>query len=157
METKEYIQTHEAYKEGEGQYQILYNFLSNEHDRFFDHNELEDIIRISSRADYIRRNTGLMEARLAHCERERAFHEQWIQENKPVYGSSSGWGLLHGLFANLSISGKETQQYLINDRDRKIVATIIQWLGTNIGMCFLSESLARFGYAVVKKESKEKP
>lgn len=37
----------------------------------------------------------------------------------------------------------------INNRDRMIVATVIQWLGSNCGMCFLGEALERFGARIV--------
>jgi hypothetical protein len=39
-------------------------------------------------------------------------------------------------------------------RDRILAATIIQWLGTPCGFCFLEESRARCGYRVVEKKKK---
>jgi len=43
--------------------------------------------------------------------------------------------------------GKPLQ--IITSRDRLIVATVIQWLGSNCGMSFLHEALKRFNATVV--------
>ena len=40
----------------------------------------------------------------------------------------------------------------INERDRMIVATVIQWLGSNVGFSFLHETLKDFGYIIVEKK-----
>jgi hypothetical protein len=40
----------------------------------------------------------------------------------------------------------------ITERDRNIAATLIQWLGSNVGMAFLHESLRRCGYDVAKRD-----
>lgn len=37
------------------------------------------------------------------------------------------------------------------DRDRRIAATLMQWLGSNVGFSFLQEALAKCGYKIVKK------
>ena len=39
----------------------------------------------------------------------------------------------------------------ITDRDRLVSATVVQWLGTNCGLCFLRETLEEAGYKIVKK------
>lgn len=36
-------------------------------------------------------------------------------------------------------------------RDRIVAATVIQWLGSNVGMSFVEMALARVGYKVVRK------
>jgi hypothetical protein len=38
----------------------------------------------------------------------------------------------------------------ITARERFIVATVIQWLGSNVGFCFLREVLKSCGYDIVK-------
>ncbi len=40
----------------------------------------------------------------------------------------------------------------ITKNDRVIVATVIQWLGTNIGFNFLERTLKKCGYKIVKIE-----
>lgn len=94
---------------------------------------------------------------MEHNEAEQAFHDQWKKENIPMYGFNHGHGTLQDLFfeSNPNIlspvsTGKRILD--INSRDRKIVATVIQWLGSNCGMCFLGEALDRFGHKIVKKE-----
>lgn len=42
--------------------------------------------------------------------------------------------------------------FRITQRDWVIVATIIQWLGTNIGWWFLGECLGKCGFVIVRKE-----
>jgi hypothetical protein len=39
-----------------------------------------------------------------------------------------------------------------NARDRVVAATIVQWLGTNVGSSFLYETLRKCGYKLVKDE-----
>lgn len=42
--------------------------------------------------------------------------------------------------------------FILNYRDRVIIATVIQWLGSNIGFAFLMSALAACGYEVRRKE-----
>lgn len=39
----------------------------------------------------------------------------------------------------------------ITDRDRIIAGTIAQWLGSNVGMSFIKQSLKRCGYRIERK------
>ena len=39
-------------------------------------------------------------------------------------------------------------------REAEVAATVIQWLGTNVGFVFLEEVLKEAGYAVQKVENK---
>lgn len=43
----------------------------------------------------------------------------------------------------------------ITERDRVIAATLIQWLGSNVGLAFVTESLRRCGYVIEKKKTAE--
>ncbi len=96
---------------------------------------------------------GINPSRLKHNEREQAFHDQWQQENAPVAGINNGHGILQDLFINRgeSFASRRVVEE-INNRDRMIVATVIQWLGSNCGMCFLNEALARFNSHIVEKK-----
>lgn len=85
---------------------------------------------------------------------ENAFSSHWIKENKPEAGINQGKGILQNLFYShvppqaLMFRGKKLLK--ITFRDRLIVATVIQWLGTNCGLCFLREALKKAGYEIVK-------
>jgi hypothetical protein len=69
--------------------------------------------------------------------REAAFHDQWLHEQ----GSNLLLKLLDG--ANLGD---------LSHREATIAATLIQWLGTNVGFCFLENALKRCGYKSTKIE-----
>lgn len=55
--------------------------------------------------------------------RESAFAEQWRKEQE--------WGLLGHLLS------KDNTEVSYSDRDAEVAATVIQWLGTNVGQGFL--------------------
>lgn len=96
---------------------------------------------------------GLHEKRLnEHNPREVAFAEQWQIEN-----DHSDY-LAHLLRVNCDRKDDGARpdpafgswyRYPIGpptERDRIIAATVIQWLGSNIGMDFIGQSLKRCGY-----------
>lgn len=118
--------------------------------------ELEDVLSIADKVICYKANVGINKKRLEHNEREKAFHDQWQQENAPVSGVNHGHGILQDLFIESDSPFGFTRKAveLINDRDRMIVATVIQWLGSNCGMCFLGEALERFGARIVYAENK---
>ncbi len=65
---------------------------------------------------------------------EKIFAEAWEQENAER-------DRVQGHFYE---NGRQTHR--ITRRDRMIVATIIQWLATNVGFCFLHKTLKKAGY-----------
>lgn len=87
-------------------------------------------------------------------EREKAFAEQWEKENDQ-------WHVLDLLLRadrppNASpMSGFDDRPYHFGEpptqRDATVAATVIQWLGSSVGRCFLEDSLARVGYRIVSK------
>ncbi len=95
--------------------------------------------------------------------REKVFYKKWKKENVRRAWINFGFGILQDLFMiphkNYLIS--PSAKLVINNRDRFIVATVMQWLGTNCGWCFLEESLKQCGYKIIKtdeqkaKENKE--
>lgn len=119
--------------------------------------ELDDIIQAADRVICYKANVGINQKRLEWNEREKAFHDQWLQENAPVAGVNYGHGILQDLFIEsdspFGFSRKVVE--LINDRDRMITATVIQWLGSNCGMCFLGEALQRFNARIVYDKTNE--
>lgn len=78
------------------------------------------------------KNKGLHSHRLQPGQnnpREVAFAEQWDfeQVNNQILNSLVGLG-----------PHKE-----ITDRDKEVAATLMQWLGSNVGMSFIIESMRR--------------
>jgi hypothetical protein len=113
--------------------------------------DLETVMNAADKVACYKANVGISARRLEHNEREKAFYEQWLQENAPVAGVNSGHGILQDLFIDsgdvFGFKRKVIEE--INNRDRMIVATVIQWLGSNCGMCFLGEALEKFGARIV--------
>lgn len=70
---------------------------------------------------------------------EKAFFEAWEPEAK----------LLEGLLRNPN-SGLEIKP---SPKVKVAAATLIQWLGTNIGMAFLERALEKSGFKIVKIEN----
>jgi len=109
--------------------------------------DLDTILNAADKVACYKANVGINAKRLPHNEREMAFYEQWKQENAPVAGVNCGHGILQDLFIEtgdlMEFNRKVIEE--INNRDRMIVATVIQWLGSNCGMCFLEEALQKFG------------
>ncbi len=116
--------------------------------------DLETILYAADKVACYKANVGISAKRLQHNPREQAFHDQWQQENAPVAGVNCGHGILQDLFIEsgdlMGFSKKVIEK--INNRDRMIVATVIQWLGSNVGMCFLNEALSRFNAHIVEKK-----
>ena len=88
---------------------------------------------------------------------ENALSKHWQKENKKRPGINFGYGILQDLFFEtignpLNILARTICHLRINNRDRLIAATVIQWLGTNVGFCWLKEALKNAGYKIVKIE-----
>lgn len=122
---------------------------------FLTENELEMIASAVRRNEAWKQNVGYRENRCENNPREKAFRDRWLKENEPIAYINHGQGILQDLFIEaetpLSMFSKRYVEY-IQPRDRYIVATIIQWLGSNIGWCFLEETLKDCGYKIVRIE-----
>lgn len=137
-------------------YNPLKDYLESEFDLYPDEQEMERIIAISVKMHSHSKNIGIREYRCKDNPREQSFRDQWLKENEPHSGINSGYGILQDLFIETAnpvsaLSGGKILE-VITDRDRMIVATVIQWLGSNCGMGFLHESLKRFGAHIVQKQ-----
>lgn len=88
--------------------------------------------------------------------RELVFYEEWLKDNKPSPGWNYGFGTLQDILMlpEAPLSRPAAPKVKINYRDRYIAATIMQWLGTNIGWQFLVRTLKRCGYELVKINDK---
>ncbi len=108
----------------------------------------------------------------ANCPREVAFAEEWEKENNRdqfttrasllqqlmlLYSEHPRRGFFRDYLCAFGAPYRKVA-FRIRRRDAVIVATIIQWLGSNIGFCFLEMALRRCGYKIVKieKERDEK-
>lgn len=83
--------------------------------------------------------------------REGAFSSAWREINKRVSFLNYGFGTLENLFIHHEKMFVVTA-LKIKSRDRFIAATVIQWLGTNVGFCWLEEVLGELGYKLEKKK-----
>lgn len=86
--------------------------------------------------------------------KEKVFADEWEKENKPVRGYGCGHGVLQDLFMRVHehFYTVRTATHIINKRERMIVATIVQWLGTNVGWAWLESVVDKCGYKLVRKE-----
>ena len=100
------------------------------------------------------KNRGMVYHRIAENKKynynntEEAFIKRWNQKR---VGESKH---LPTLFSFIEKDNKVKRKLKITFRERFIVATIIQWLGSNCGICFLKESLRDAGYEIVKIKEK---
>lgn len=137
-------------------YQRLKDHISYHFERYLSDDELEEVIYHSVRCKTFYKNIGIRPERIKHNERERAFQEQWLKENRPIDGINSGNGILQDLFIDsrdLHVPLSQEKWLLeITDRERMIVATVIQWLGSNVGMGFLEAALDKCGYKIIEKD-----
>lgn len=90
---------------------------------------------------------------------ENAFSQHWQKENKKQAHINFGHGILQDLFferdkqySPLPTWDVVTCLHKVTKMERLIVATVIQWLGSNCGFCWLNEALNKAGYKIVKKK-----
>lgn len=92
-----------------------------------------------------------------HSKLEKALADQWEVENTRITGIGVCLSLLctrtakpgeSTMFWDNRIQVKPLTQGMATD-----AATIIQWLGSNVGYCFLEMALDRAGLKIVKKEA----
>lgn len=120
------------------------------HDVYLGEEEL-DIISDALIKQYTNdQNWGIMLDRIKFNDREKAFAEQWHEDNEIKRYMNHGHGLLQDLFIDRDKFNNRLFHHIITRNDRTIVATVIQWLGTNIGISFLERALNRCGYKLVK-------
>jgi len=104
-----------------------------------------------------RANQGYMHFRTEHPAsfREKAFYEEWKKENED---NITGWGrgTLQELFSIPDpkyLAMSQGWRLRITLRERFIVATVMRWLGSNVGWCFLETVFKKCGYEL--KQVKE--
>lgn len=87
--------------------------------------------------------------------REEGLSRLWEYENVPRRWLNHGYGILQNLmFEGRGPGVLDTRRcrHVIRNREAAIVATVIQWLGTSVGFCFLERALKMFGKKIVDIE-----
>jgi len=104
-----------------------------------------------------RKNFGCRYERTEFNNREKAFADHWRELNnkKTQRSINHGFGILQDLLIEgddmfINIQKPKYAIVLITPIHRYIVATIIQWLGSNVGWCFLEVCLKRCGYQITR-------
>lgn len=97
---------------------------------------------------------GFMHKRTKNSIREKIFYEAWMNENRTFARRRSiNFGMTTLESVTRISNNKKRDIYeltVLTDRDYKIAATVIQWLGTNCGQSFLDEVQRE-----IKKQTKE--
>lgn len=118
----------------------------NEHKIYLDCEELRQIESKIINEHIESFNEGLFYERTKTNDREKAFSDLWKKENKIESWVNQG----HGTLQNIVIGKDQLPLFYITKNDRIIVATVVQWLGTNIGFNFLERALKKCGYKIVQ-------
>ena len=99
------------------------------------------------------------------CNTEAVFAEKWEEENHPRPGFNGGDGILSSLMrtrARVDVNDPDPNLLLfetnptVTRRERVVAATVIQWLGTNVGWCFLTQCLSACGFLLIEETSYER-
>ncbi len=86
---------------------------------------------------------------------EKALADQWESDNVPRSHINFGQGILQDLFGipHPTFGHRMASfSHIIQPKERWVVATVIQWLGTNCGQSFLHEAFKKAGFKIVRIE-----
>lgn len=111
--------------------------------------EIDSLIQVVVRQLSHNANVGIHSHRLEYTsgtsDVERAFAEEWMKENEPISWSNNGFGILSAL-----LTKQGDVVYKPTNRERAIVATVVQWLGSSIGQAFMERCLESVGRKIVE-------
>lgn len=105
---------------------------------------IEDLRRTKVR--HIGKFVNRLDLQCEQTTREGALARAWIETNRHNAGINGGFGALEWLLCS---EGQSIVRELTPD-EALTAATVIQWLGTNVGFCWLTESLKSAGYVISK-------
>lgn len=120
----------------------------------------EKLKRLNDRDDL--RTTGYNADRCQFNVLEQIFREKWREETLPTAGVNGGHSKLQLLLSrrlaqtlmSCSMVGvRLTEEEICTERDYRVAATVIQWLGTNIGQCFINECMDEYRRRVGKEDT----
>lgn len=95
-------------------------------------------VELEKRPKRAMKNKGLHQYRFKDNPLEEVFAKAWENENTAKGGAIEGHGYLDYLLAeDCNRPAGE-----VTDRDRVVAATVIQWLGSPIGQCFIKDCLS---------------
>lgn len=97
--------------------------------------------------------------RTKHNPLEKALADQWEIVNKKSHSINYGQGLLQDLFGRAHPTfGHRVPDWIhvVTPKERWIVATVIQWLGSNCGQSFLNEAFRKAGFRIERIELPKK-
>lgn len=86
--------------------------------------------------------------------REVAFAEHWAKENELSHVLAVILTRQEGGHPFMPFTGKTVELEPYDQHAATVAATVIQWLGSNIGFSFLETALAQCGYKIVPQEGK---
>lgn len=99
-------------------------------------------------------HVGLHRQRLAYpCEqttRERAFAEAWERANDEHHRYLYELSLVGEHDPSTIFGDKRTPAFPLTQDTATAAATVVQWLGSNVGFSFLEEALRVAGYRIAK-------
>lgn len=97
---------------------------------------------------------GISPDRTSWSDAERIIVEEWEKENERSPGRNYGARLIEILLCPQPKSGAidDYRAKRISKRDAEVATTIIQWLGTNVGSCFLNTCEKRIAAARAKRK-----
>lgn len=85
---------------------------------------------------------------------EKSLLELWQRENENRVGVNFGNGLLQGLFCKRDDNGSMEELHTVTNSERMVAASVVQWLGTNVGRCFLEQAFNAAGWTLVIRAPK---
>lgn len=112
----------------------------------------------------LKRATGAHAERMSFNPYERAFHEQWLEKIRTPHFLNHGYNTLQLLLSRSRCSMDMFEAYRPvseeerpTERDYYIAASIVQWLGSNMGRCFIEEATKRGDELAREAATKPKP
>ncbi len=93
-----------------------------------------------------KRYIGKFHDRIKSNHVEKAFADEWEKANIPDRCINNGFGILEAVMYSRNDPRKITKEEIVT------ASTIIQWLGSNVGFCFLKDALGRCDYQIVRKD-----
>jgi hypothetical protein len=131
-------------------------YALEQRDLYINNEDIDLILNQANREKVDSEHVGIHKKRCRHNPREKAFYEHWRHENEIRPGINSGHGILQDLFIEtdepLKLLSRRHKVREITKQDRELVATVIQWLGSNCGMSFLMDALRDCGYTMRSNE-----
>lgn len=94
----------------------------------------------------VKKYIGKFHDRIKFNHVEKAFADEWEKVNIPERMINNGFGILEAIVFSEGKDRELTKEEVVT------ASTIIQWLGSNIGFCFLQDALARCDYQIVHKK-----